>query len=578
MSDLIITLDGLRPPPEACAKEPPAANNPKTTVKDECHITLPLIDPKKPKEKPRSVRFDREGDKYVLSNQNISKDLTWVGEHKNLQNILDVLRLTDATIRSFDKVDSGHTNAIKVMLAQFIVTGVIQFPKGVPFKVDATGSGKKSDLANYLLGTFTISRPNVIQKLLGALTVFRRDQALTTKARERIKWVNSILDLVSKHKTFRKYFIGDLKVDPWRDLSEKTQNILRPLFNLSRKAVVYHWMGFRLRWDPDVLAAYRGYQKLNPQLKKVKQVASFCHNLASALSKLRGHSGGSLSSLSECRQALDLLELKPEMAIKESLRQELFSDAGFGRLQQLIKEESASANMRIEWLHKRGRVRDMAKIFFNSLNVKMPGLKSGSVEISLDVPSLTIGMDLKIAAQVTKKREYVLAVLALLRYFIGSKGKPPPLKVFIHGNFSLVPWKLSSKNIEDLRGYITRLEKSLNLSHQRSDRVLPLAEGITCAVGGLSVLGFETTGNPDSNLHRGLNLTSYSVAGAGCTALAGHYLWPKIAKGKVRNHYLWDGATGLAGAVVGAGLYFLIHSYISPYQDPSRNPVDEYGP
>jgi len=111
---------------------------------------------------------------------------------------------------------------------------------------------------------------------------------------------------------------------------------------------------------------------------------------------------------------------------------------------------------------------------------------------------------------------------------------------------------------------------------------LPILEGLVCAVGAAGLLSShlipEVGEIPDLQL--GLGTASATLAGAGCTSLIGHFLWPEISN-DVHNRYLWDGLTGLAGGVIAGGLYFLLSFLLGGEGGTNpgmRFPVDPYGP
>lgn len=578
MSDLIVTLEGIKPPPEACAQEPPHQPVKTTPPEDRCHIDLPLVDPKKPKKGTKILRFDRQGKSFVLSNKNSSQNLTWITQYKDWKDIFTVVRLVENIYRSFGEAKQSSEHSTIVMVSQFVVNGKIRFPKDSQFQKKLYRSGDKLDLSHYLLAVFTISPPGGVQKFVGALTEFRRDGALNDAARKRVDWVTSIFDLVPKHKAFRKNFIGKTKAEPWRDLSEDLKEKLRPIFYLSRKAVTHHWMGRSLKLDREVFKAFQGYQKLHPKWDASGQAKNFCTALQKSLEELgvKGIKGNKFHPL--CRRALKYMGKKPEEGIRASLWDHLTASESLKRLQDLIKKESKQANMSLQWLHGRGRIEAMAKHVLDNLKINLQPKNKTKVEIKVDVQSMIQGMGLSISSTVSTRREYILSSLAILRFYFGQLGSLPDLNIFWEGEYKRIPWSLGAEDLKEIRSYQKKLESQLRFSHKKSDQWLPLAEGISCAVGSVGILGFETRGNHDSNSHRSFGLGSYTLAGAGCGALAGHFILPMIAKGRVRNRYFWDGASGVGGALLGAGIYFLVHTVINPYQDPSRNPVDEYGP
>jgi hypothetical protein len=127
------------------------------------------------------------------------------------------------------------------------------------------------------------------------------------------------------------------------------------------------------------------------------------------------------------------------------------------------------------------------------------------------------------------------------------------------------------------------LESQLETSQDNTDILLPIIEGGVCALGAAGLLSShlipEVEAMPDLQL--GLGTASATLAGAGCSALIGHFLWPAITN-DVHNRYLWEGLTGIGGAVVAGGLYFLLSFFLrGDGVGPGfgiRFPTDEYGP
>ena len=134
-----------------------------------------------------------------------------------------------------------------------------------------------------------------------------------------------------------------------------------------------------------------------------------------------------------------------------------------------------------------------------------------------------------------------------------------------------------------LRQFRRSLESRVEISHDQSDLILPIVEGAVCAIGVAGLLSShlipELGESPDLQL--GLGTGSATLAGAGCTSLLGHFLWPAITN-DVHNRYLWEGLTGLGGGIVAGGLYFLLSFFLrgdnmSP-EPGMRFPVDPFGP
>jgi hypothetical protein len=208
---------------------------------------------------------------------------------------------------------------------------------------------------------------------------------------------------------------------------------------------------------------------------------------------------------------------------------------------------------------------------------------SDGESLGLEVAPLIVELNAMIDAQATRRREFILATLAVMRRFFPEGDELPSVRIFQDGEFQEIAWQFSDEDRALLRQFRRSLEGRIEVSQDQSDLILPILEGAVCAIGAAGILGShlipEVGENPDLQL--GLGTASTALAGAGCTSLLGHFLWPAITN-DVHNRYLWEGLTGLGGAIVAGGLYFLLSFFLrgegSTTGPGARFPVDPFGP
>lgn len=580
MSDLILSYENLAVPPSACTETPPEPSTRGSRGSDGCFLTLGLVDDTNPSATPRLVRFDRAGDQFILSASNSESIRGWFETHTNTLALFDTLRLTGAMLRGYPSSMRAETIRVLFVISQFVSTGLVRTSAREETTMD------RGDLANGLLEIFTDSGEEVLGPVLGQLQVARRSAWVSEEGVERIRWVTSILDLVPSYRLFRGNFLDENELDHFAELSPDHQEQIGVLSNFLRNIVVRHSADLPLRFSQSFIAAHDAYRELYSDDISAGRRMEFCATLSQALQVLRGERGGSGSFLEECSEALRLRDLSPEAALRESMRAVLLSPAGLRALQDSIQAESDDAEMTVSWLRERGdsengRIGEVLEIFFRHLQVHYSDDPEAPPTLSMDVPALSLEWSTLLDAHVTTRREYLLAILALARRLFGSDGNAPALRVFVRDSFAEVSWNFSESELHSLRTFLASLGTRREDSQEQSDIWLPILEGAVCAlgIGGLFATELTPDISRDEGLHLGLGTSSAGLAGAGCSSLLGHYVWPEI--GEVHNRYLWEGLTGLGGAVVGVGLYLLLHFLTggsSGTGPGTRFPVDEYGP
>lgn len=589
MSNLTVTYEGLTAPPEACSSAPPEAPplDPKSkqTAKappDECSIVLPLTAEGEKPGAAKLVRFDRDKDHFVLSSSNTADNLTWVGKQKNLADILEILRVAETTLR----IRAAGVNAFEfellLTLSQFVATGAVNFEAPVGFPKE--DRFQRERLASYLLETFMVTKDEAAGKLVGGINVLVTDKRLSEEGKKRAKWLLDVFALRDKYRGFRDLFVDGSEADQWHKITDKNRKTdYDVLLRYLRPTVVSTWtQNPQPHFRAEFFEAFRAWSRLHPEVEADKAPAQFCAKLEEGLKALLGSRGLPEKFVEDCRFALRLLETRGdrEKALRLSLREYAVGTAAHALLGRAIADESKAANMTPAWLKDRGRFSEIYKLIDHNLKLELPGRPGETPKIGMDLPALKIALNVAIDSHLTERREYILATLAVLRRLFGESGAVPATRVFWEGEFKTVPWQLSAGDTRELRDYIEKTSREFRVSQKHSDVWLPIAEGGLCLAGGISLgvgLG-SNLGNNSPNLRDGLVIGGSGLMGAGCSALAGHYLWPKLSKSKVRNHYLWDGLTGAGGAVVGIGLYFLVRSIAGDPGSPVKYPVDEYGP
>ncbi|MFO1462590.1 MAG: hypothetical protein U1F66_02360 [bacterium] len=573
MSDLIVDYRSLGLIPEACLEAPPSSGT------DPCNIVLPLVGDEAPELPAHPVRFDRRGDQFILSSANGGDTLTWVGTHANLPSVLQTLRVVHSLTTGTRLARSPGILSVLTILANYIVTG--QGPNGELSEEDRT------TLASGVLDMLTDSPEAGLAAFLGRLSVLRSQDWLSSEARERVRWISEMSDLSPRYRAMRRHFLSESEFANWAGLSTERRHQVEAIANFTRTVILAEAFDQPLRYSDAFRSAEAAYQGIYAAEIAEGTRPDFCSVLEEALRELRGARGVPERFLADCRLASRMTDLPPVNAARQSFLEGLLGEASRRRLQEVVSSESAAANMRIDWLMQQGdpdsggRIGEVAGILVDRIVLQAAEAEGSAPRLSLEVAPLIVEMNTLIGAQSTHRREYVLAALALVRSLFPDGGEIPPARVFLEGEFREVAWQLSPEDARLLRQFQESLVDRLEISHEQSDLLLPILEGTLCAVGAAGLLSAhlvpELSGNRDLQL--GIGTASAGLGGAGCTALAGHFLWPELSRG-VHNHYLWDGFTGLGGAVVGAGLYLLISLLGGSSGGPAspRFPVDEYGP
>lgn len=592
MSDLLFAPNGLTSPPDACYEAPPTATR-GVVPPDACHMDIPFVEEGALASR-RVVRFDRSGDQFILSPSNGLEIREWFEGHANTSQVYTTLRLFNGMIRVPNFRLSPQATHLVLLLAQYVANG------SVTEVIDGSAASfHDQDVAQGLLQIFADNSESILGPFLGQLQVMRRGSWLSAEALERLRWVTSMIDVVPQYRSFRLHLLSESDLE--HPEAARLENVTT-LVSFAAGVVAADTLTRPLRYNQDFLAANDAYLALYGSEIEAGRRPDFCTALEEALSELRGARGGADGRfLRECRLALTLREQDPSEALLETFRSALTGEDGLGILQELIADESREANMTVDWLAQRGdadaygRIGEILRVVIRHLRVEFvaaedseildpdaPGgadANDSSPLLTLDVPSLRTELLTLLDANPTTRREYLLAAIAILRR-LARPGSESTVRVFSRDQFLEVG--LSDENRAELRRLLAFLEGQRETSQERSDILLPIMEGVVCAVGGAGLALSEALPEirRDGDLRLGIGLPSAGLIGAGCTSLIGHFIWPEVAE--PRNDYLWDGVTGLIGAALGVGTYLLIHFLGggNPMaMDPGdRFPVDPYGP
>jgi len=572
MSDLVVNYENLSGTPEACSQEPPVPTKQDPNPKDGCSLTLPLVDENDAKAQARLLRFDRKGPSFVLSSANDADDLTWVSRHGSIAPILDVLRMTGTLLRANEKSTSSAGLQIFLTITQFLATDKVRFGKALDsFPEIPEGVGNRLQLASFLLEIFTQNSDDALKKLLGALAILRGDKNTSKEVSDRIAWISDVMGLRPAYLKFSDHFVEEKDL---ANLEADDRSSVIQVLRWVRQAVVQNSLHEDFRYDSVFTNAFLAYQKL-PFQKTMKEKGDFCDRFAAAMTELGVNLPPDFKS--ECRQAIKLLSLTPEIALKQSLRENWLSDEGGPFLQNLIKDESSRSNMSVEWLKSRGTMQKVTNLLLTSLQVKIPNDEHQAPTLSWDPKSFGVNLDILMGENLTTRREYLLAALALLRRVLDEKENPRPLHAFYSGRFSDLSVAKSEDVRSEFQSLVKRIEGELSVSESHSEKWLPWAEAGTCVlgVGGLAYSQNFISSPSHESLQFGLGLGSSVAAGGGCSALLAHYVLPKVTK--VRNRYLWEGLVGAGGAILVTSL-FLWRWSGQDHGDRTRFPTYGYGP
>ncbi len=494
-----------------------------------------------------------------------------MGNHGNVKKVLNTLRVIEAQMRLTKQTPSSGSMEVMLRIAQYVVTGKAYFGNDLKYFPEVTSPiGNEDQMGRYLLEIVTINTDKSLTALFGALTSFRGDSDFSNGASDRIRWATDILALRPQYVKFRENFTDKILLGKeFSELKdEKQKKQMAAVLSYARQTVIRNWKKLPISYDATFLNAYEAYQNL-PVIEKGKTGGDFCSRLEAALKELGQTVPEGFAP--ECRRAAKYLQMGGETALQQSLRDGILHPNGRAYLEKLIDEESRDANMSIDWLHQRGRIAALLDVFLNNMVFELPKKAGDPPTITVNVSGLRLGLDLAITKEVMDKREYILTALALVRQFFLPLGGSRPVRVFYQDGFVDLKVSLKNGNENDVKLLQKSLQGQLRKSEKHSEKWLPIAEASLC-IGGIG----GVWASEKYDLGTGFGATSSGVTGAGCSALLGHYVLPQTKK--VRNRYLWEGLTGLGGAAVGVGLYFLIKSVTGDKGDPTKFPVDEYGP
>lgn len=576
MSDLRIYINvSGRAPLEstataACAEAPPTA--PRAT--DACRMSVAVTTEGANPPAPRLIQFERQGDAFVLSNQNSAENLTWVSSSQNVSSVLRTLRVTSNLIRSMGRGSNNNASlSYFLWVSRYIVTGVHQHDS-LPSTPSRLGDINMNEM---LIELFSGSGSRGMVNLIGGLNVLRREPWIDEQARSRITSLTNLLDAIPIYQGLTQHFLNDEQVRLVGNLSNTQITQAAQIYQFLRRLAIAFHEGRPLRFDRTALEAYRAYNAFYAREIGSGSQPEFCAALEAGLREV-GREGTAANFLGECRSALAWAEASPDQALRESARNTLTSSAGLQLLQQAIADESRTANMRVDWLSGRMAYRGVLDALLNRISLSGP---EGQRRLHFDIASFAA--DLRRLTMLTSRGEYDLSALAFLRRLFGTEGEAPALRVFSDGVIGDVPWGLSAEDLTQIRGLQVSLRGRRDSSAGFAQVGMPVLLGTGCALGVTGAVLSETLPALRSNsaAQLGIGVPSAAIGGAGCFGLAGHYLWPAVVPNAVHNRYAWDIGSSIGGSLIGTGTFLLIHFLTQGNRmvDPAqRNPTDPFGP
>lgn len=589
MSDLVILFSHVENPPPACVEEPPTDG-----TEDGCHLSVGIQEVGAPAGEVRQIQFNRSGDQFVMAPSTHPEVRAWFESHENTTQIHNVLRMTGNLLRTGEE-STVERATMFATISHYLVTGEVRLPGTESQVEDPVHIG---DGFLYILAD---SGENLLSRILGRLQISRRAAWVeeNPSIRDRIRWVNSILDVVPQYHDFRRHFLSpeDLRLyltpenarSDWDHRQQERFRKINAVVRMARELVISETLTRPLRFTGATYRAMNAYQQLYEGQINNGQRGSFCEVIREALPRLTNRDVSSQPILQDC----ELLDLAGEAPLTDLpawiLNRTVMGPTGRRELQQAIEEESADADMPIDWFFPEDGVarRSFAHVsqsFWENTNIHGPTGPEDTLRVTFDFNDFRQSLDLDISVNTTTRREYILLGIAYLRRFFGNEGELPTFRTFQNNRMTDWQFDINETELRDIRRYIRSLERQLGSSHDFSDTTLPILESIACGVGiaGVAVAEAVPEIRNDDTLHLGVGTPSAALAGGGCTSLLMHYAGQPLLG--YRNRPMVEGITGGVGFLAGGGVYLLINLLGGGGSNPpmpggdERFPVDSYGP
>jgi len=573
---------------EQCVEEPS-----QDAAQDDCHIILPLREPGQSQASVRMLQFDRSGDQFILSPYNSSSLREWYEGHPNTAEIQNTLRVLGSLLRIDRVVDSGM-QAVFTVFAQYLVTGDTR----VPGAEDQLGD--PFQLANAILSTFTDSGDDVLSRVLGRLQVIRRSSWVDRipGMRDRISWVNSILDVVPQLQAFRRDLLTEADVSLLLSNSSQLSVLgtparqrydqLQVIDNFCREMVLTRTLQRPYAITQSTVDAMNAYTQIYRGAIEEGAREDFSGILSDYFHSLEG-SGRDFSTFLEDLEVLNTMAgTSEENMTRYFVRSQVSEDIGRTALQEAIRDESADADMGMDWFYpENGTARPsfarVVDLFWRNLHIHMPESERDTFRLGFQLAPFQQALDLAIDTNTTTRREYVLLGIAYLRRFFGSDGEVPRFRIYQGGEMRQVSIQVSREELADIRRYTRHLERQLEGSQEFSEVHLPILEAVACGVGAAGAVFAELYPQVSSDpaLRLGIGTPFAAVGSAGCASLFSHFVIQPLTG--YRNRPFAEGMVSLGGAILGGAAYFLLSFFLNggmgPQDDPGmRFPVDPYGP
>lgn len=614
---LRITYDDLQVPSADCNDS--GVDLAKRNQADNCHVLVNITDGKE----SRLVRFDRKVDRFLLSVKqgtgqreyfNTVENIDWFVQHSEtvpqLLNIISIMgtTLSSAGIRQDLPSDprerartdpaqlrSKHADLARIplLIANYIVTGQVMVPGDPkPQTLD--------DLTMNLLDVFANSDPTSVQDFIGKIAYFKADSNLDDQARTRAAYVDSILNRVPNYNKFLKKLIPE-EVQADLDLEDaNTSQKLKDLQSFVARAIIDLGAGKYFKYDDVTYRAHQAYESLVGEKNRKKDFCLALKHADDAVTGRKSRLGEHFEE--ECRAGLKLSQMQPKEAAKESIQHYLNSSRGRKDLEATILTEVRKSHMDPDWLAKRGQIGKVTQLLLNHTQVKIkyeragrekegplppgapePKKKIKSIEIHVDAAALKTSLNMLIQSErAGKHREPVIAALGVLRLVFGKNARNQNIAILADGEYQDVPLVYSR---DEIKSAIRMVESDLKTSFRLTEVAWPIAQGVSSGLG-LTAIGLGLgLKNAPTSARQGLFIGGCAVAGFGLGSLV------NLSKSKrVKNKHKWGAVGGFVGMAVLGGACtaisvstgFLKNGSGGPgpddMEDPTRFPVDEYGP
>jgi hypothetical protein len=278
----------------------------------------------------------------------------------------------------------------------------------------------------------------------------------------------------------------------------------------------------------------------------------------------------------EQSENLEFSVLSPSEALEQSFYRQVSNPSMLQALVRGVNDVMGPPFLTSDWLSSHGNLREMIHAITISLRVEGA---SENPTVRLDLTQLNQNLQTLFSEHGRDRREFIAGSLAVLRFFFGSQGNHQGLRAFWNGSFRELPFHGDFDRIA-VRALYQSLTRQIQGSPNVTERVLPITEGVLCALGIVGMAAdsvrMGVSGGSDLLDNAFLGATGF-MTGLGCTPLLG-----RAVAGAPRNAWLRDGLLGGAGALGLGSAGFLIPFAFRPGMTPpdpgGRGPSMGFGP